>query len=74
MAMGQATGTAAAIAIGKGLSVQQVDPDEVVACLQSQGVRGLGGVPLQGIVKLTETQPARREKPRVAYQPIQVEF
>ena len=47
MAMGQATGTAAAIALRGGVTVQQVDPGEVVAALQAQGVRGLGGKPLR---------------------------
>lgn len=42
IAMGQATGTAAAIAIKHGKSVQQVDPIAVVEALQQQGVRGLG--------------------------------
>ena len=47
MAMGQATGTAAAIALRDGLTVQEVDTGEVVAALQAQGVRGLGGEPLR---------------------------
>lgn len=47
MAMGQATGTAAAIAIHNGLAVQDVNPDEVVAALQAQGINGLGKEPLQ---------------------------
>ena len=47
MAMGQATGTAAAISIQNGLTVQNVNPDELVAALQAQGVNGLGKEPLQ---------------------------
>ncbi|MEH6359836.1 MAG: FAD-dependent oxidoreductase [Amylibacter sp.] len=47
MVMGQATGTAAAIAIHNGLTVQDVDTGEVVAALQAQGVNGLGKEPLQ---------------------------
>ncbi|MGI9388606.1 MAG: FAD-dependent oxidoreductase [Boseongicola sp.] len=43
MTMGQATGTAAAIAIGERFSVQQIDPAMVVASLQQQGVNGIGG-------------------------------
>lgn len=42
MAMGQATGTAAALAIRDGVPVQQVDSAALVAALQAQGVRGLG--------------------------------
>ncbi|MDJ1014871.1 MAG: FAD-dependent oxidoreductase [Paracoccaceae bacterium] len=46
MTMGQATGVAAAIACRDGLAVQQVDPLEVVATLQAQGVKGIGGASL----------------------------
>lgn len=42
MAMGQATGTAAAMAIRSGVAVQDVDHAALVAELQAQGVRGLG--------------------------------
>ncbi|RYG91298.1 FAD-dependent oxidoreductase [Loktanella sp. IMCC34160] len=42
MGMGQAAGTAAAIAMAAGTSIQNVDPATVVADLQAQGVRGLG--------------------------------
>ncbi|MCP3935284.1 MAG: FAD-dependent oxidoreductase [Actinomycetia bacterium] len=45
MAMGQATGTAAAIAIDKGLAVQNIDHHDLVIALQEQGVRGLGTAP-----------------------------
>ncbi len=43
MAMGQATGTAATLALRDGVTVQQVDSQELVAALKTQGVRGLGG-------------------------------
>ncbi len=46
MIMGQATGTAAALAIRRGQTVQQIDPADVVASLQRQGVNGIGGQPL----------------------------
>jgi len=46
MLMGQATGTAASIAINEGQTVQQIDPEKVVASLQKQGVNGIGGQPL----------------------------
>lgn len=42
MAMGQATGTAASIAIQNNLPVQNVNSDELVSALQAQGVNGLG--------------------------------
>ena len=48
MAMGQATATAAMLALRDGASVQNVDTDELVASLQAQGVKGLGGRPLMG--------------------------
>jgi hypothetical protein len=41
MAMGQATGTAAALAIGGGLSVQQVSHDALVRSLSDQGINRL---------------------------------
>ncbi|KUJ76983.1 hypothetical protein AVO45_10890 [Ruegeria marisrubri] len=43
MAMGQATGTAAWLALREGVPVQQVGHEELVASLRAQGVRGLGG-------------------------------
>ncbi|MBT8415858.1 MAG: FAD-dependent oxidoreductase [Silicimonas sp.] len=46
MAMGQAAATTAALALKSGLAVQKVDPDDVVAALVGQGVRGIGGKPL----------------------------
>ncbi len=46
MAMGQATGTAAALALRNGCAVQEVDHDVLVAELQTQGVKGLGNEPL----------------------------
>ncbi|MEW9919890.1 FAD-dependent oxidoreductase [Marimonas sp. MJW-29] len=46
MAMGQATGTAAALALRDGVPVQKVDHAELVAALTAQGVNGLGGRPL----------------------------
>ena len=46
MLMGQATGTAAAIAIREGVEVQKVDPANVVASMIEQGVNGIGGRPL----------------------------
>jgi len=46
MAMGQATGTAAALALRTGCAVQEVDTDALVRSLQEQGVNGLGGQPL----------------------------
>ena len=46
MAMGQAAGTAAVQALGRGVAVQQIDSAALVAALQDQGVRGIGGQPL----------------------------
>jgi hypothetical protein len=43
MAMGQAAGTAAAMALADGLTVQALDPARVVAVLAAQGMRGIGG-------------------------------
>ncbi|OYU36243.1 FAD-dependent oxidoreductase [Novosphingobium sp. PASSN1] len=43
MAMGQAAGTAAAMALAEGLAVQALDPARVVSTLAAQGVRGIGG-------------------------------
>lgn len=43
LAMGQAAGTAAAMALADGLSVQALDPQRVVAALAAQGMRGIGG-------------------------------
>ena len=43
MAMGQAAGTAAAMALAEGLAVQALDPARVVASLAAQGMRGIGG-------------------------------
>ena len=46
MAMGQAAGTAAKLAIDAGCAVQQVDTGALVADLSAQGVRGLGNAEL----------------------------
>ena len=46
MAMGQAAGVAAALAIRDGVPVQAVDHAELVRVLQGQGVRGIGGASL----------------------------
>ncbi len=46
MAMGQATGTAAAIALRDEIAVQAVDPKVLVTELTKQGVNGLGGTAL----------------------------
>lgn len=43
MAMGQAAGTAAALALADGVAVQALDPARVVASLAAQGMRGIGG-------------------------------
>ncbi len=43
MAMGQAAGTAAAMALANGLSVQTLDHAAIVAALAAQGMRGIGG-------------------------------
>jgi len=43
MAMGQAAGTAAAMALAKGLAVQMLDHADIVASLAAQGMRGIGG-------------------------------
>jgi len=43
MAMGEAAGIAATIAHDRRLSVQALDPAEIVAALSVRGVRGLGG-------------------------------
>jgi hypothetical protein len=43
MAMGQACGVAAAQSLARGCAVQDVDAAAVVATLQLQGVRGIGG-------------------------------
>lgn len=43
MAMGQAAGTAAAMALTDGVAVQALDPQRVVASLAAQGMRGIGG-------------------------------
>ena len=48
MTMGQATGTAAAIAIRNDLAVQEIGASEVVRALQAQGVKGIGGERLDG--------------------------
>jgi len=47
MAMGQAAGTAAAMALASGLPVQALDHSVVVASLAAQGMRGIGGDPLR---------------------------
>tara|TARA_B110000090_G_C13177263_1_gene367837 strand:- start:8 stop:745 length:738 start_codon:yes stop_codon:yes gene_type:complete len=46
MAMGQATGTAAAFALNESISVQDINMDALVGALQAQNVNGLGGMPL----------------------------
>ena len=46
MAMGQACGVAAAQALATDCEVQAIDALAVVATLQSQGLRGIGGAPL----------------------------
>ena len=46
MAMGQAAGTAAKLAIDAGCAVQQVDTGALVADLSAQGVHGLGNAEL----------------------------
>jgi hypothetical protein len=43
MAMGQAAGTAAAMALASGLPVQALDHTAIVASLAAQGMRGIGG-------------------------------
>ena len=43
MAMGQATGNAAALALAGNAPVQALDPARVVAAMQAQGLRGLAG-------------------------------
>jgi hypothetical protein len=43
MAMGQATGTAAALCLGGGHSVQEVDTRQLVQDLTAQGVSRLAG-------------------------------
>lgn len=47
MAMGQAAGTTVAMALERGQAVQEVDAADVVAALAGQGVRGIGGAPLE---------------------------
>ncbi|MGR3614995.1 MAG: FAD-dependent oxidoreductase [Paracoccaceae bacterium] len=46
MAMGQAVGTAAAMALRDGVPVQRVNTCDLVSALQAQGVNGLGNTPL----------------------------
>ena len=46
MTMGQATGTAAAIALKTNMSVQSIDTSALVTELSKQGVNGLGGTAL----------------------------
>jgi hypothetical protein len=46
MTMGQATGTAAAIALKTNMSVQSIDTGALVTELSKQGVNGLGGTAL----------------------------
>ena len=43
MAMGQAAGTAAAMALAGGIPVQALDHSAIVASLAAQGMRGIGG-------------------------------
>ncbi|MDG1068858.1 MAG: FAD-dependent oxidoreductase [Sulfitobacter sp.] len=47
MAMGQATGTAASLALDAGQAVQDIDTDLLVRQLQAQDVNGLGNASLQ---------------------------
>lgn len=47
VAMGQATGTAAALALHAGICVQNTDTEALVASLSAQGINGLGGAPLR---------------------------
>ena len=49
IAMGQATGTAAAMALDAGVPVQAIDTNALVTALTAQGVHGLGGIPLAGV-------------------------
>ncbi len=42
MAMGQATGTAAALALTQGCAVQSLDPRQLVGALQAQGINRIG--------------------------------
>ena len=44
MAMGQATGTAAALALRSGATVQEVSREELVRCLSQQGINRLNVV------------------------------
>ena len=46
MAMGQAVGTAAVLALKDNLAVQTIDTQVLVADLIQQGVNGLGNEPL----------------------------
>lgn len=46
MAMGQATGTAAALVLETETSIQDLNLDALVTELKTQGVNGLGGMPL----------------------------
>lgn len=46
MGMGQAAGVAAALALARRVTVQDLDAGAVVAVLKAEGVRGLGGDPL----------------------------
>ena len=48
MAMGEAVGIAATLAQAKGLTVQALDPADIVAALAARGVRGIGGDALSG--------------------------
>jgi glycine/D-amino acid oxidase-like deaminating enzyme len=56
MAMGEAVGTAAAIALAEGLPVQALDRARIVATLAAQGVKGIGGEALSDHV--AALQPA----------------
>ncbi|WP_040616682.1 FAD-dependent oxidoreductase [Roseibium sp. TrichSKD4] len=46
MAMGQAVGTAAAMALANSITVQEIDTSKLVSSLSAQGVRGLGDTAL----------------------------
>ena len=47
MAMGQAVGIAANLALRDGVAVQEISHSELVSVLQDQGLRGLGGTDLR---------------------------
>ena len=61
MAMGQAAGTAAALALAKGSPVQALDHGEIVSTLVAQGVTGIGGKRLSD--HAADLRPALPERP-----------